>query len=90
MSTTVRIVKTADVLGGDPRLEGTRVGVFEVGSAVRDGGHPPEAVAEEFGIDIEQVAAALQYYDDHPELMDTLRTQRRARRLATEERADDE
>jgi len=35
MSSTVQIVKTPDTLHGKPRLEGTRVGVLEVGELVR-------------------------------------------------------
>lgn len=79
MSTTVRIVKTADVLHGKPRIEGTRVGVFQVGEAVRQQDWSVEEATDQFGLDVPELRAALDYYDDHPELMDTLRTQKRAR-----------
>lgn len=78
MSTTVRIVKTPEVLHGKPRIEGTRVGVFQIGELVRRNGWSIGAVTEEFGLDREQVRAALDYYDDHPELVETLRAQHRA------------
>ncbi|QLH83186.1 DUF433 domain-containing protein [Halosimplex pelagicum] len=80
MSTAVRIVKTADVLHGKPRIEGTRVGVFQIGEAVRRQDWSEGDAAEQFGLDVAQVRAAVEYYDEHPELMDTLRKQKRARR----------
>jgi len=90
MSTTVRIVKTADVLHGKPRIEGTRVGVFQIGESVRRGGWAVDEAATQFDLETAQVRAALDYYDDHPELMDTLRTQKRARRasIAAESRLE--
>jgi len=90
MSSTVRIVKTPDVLHGKPRLDGTRVGVLQVGELVRRNGWAFEAVAEQLDLDIAQVRAATEYYDDHPELMDTLRTQKEARQrsIAAESRSE--
>ena len=84
MSTTVRIVKTPDVLHGKPRLEGTRVGVFTVGELVRHRDWTTADIVEEFDIDDEQARAALAYYDDHPELMETLRAQKNARKESLE------
>jgi uncharacterized protein (DUF433 family) len=86
MSTTVRIVKTPDVLHGKPRIEGTRVGAFEVGHLVRRQGWSVGRVAQEFDLDHEQATAAVEYYDEYPELMETLRTQREAGRRSV--RAD--
>jgi len=90
MSATTRIVTTSDTLHGKPRVEGTRVGVFEIGRRVREGGDAIEAVADRFGLDRAQVEAALDYYDDHPDLMATLRAQHEAglAALADESRAD--
>lgn len=84
MSTTVRIVKSADVLHGKPRIEGTRVGVFQIGELLSEQGWSVDEAAEEFDLDAEQVRAAIEYYDEHPELMDTLRKQRKARRRSVE------
>ena len=78
MSTTVRIVKTPDVLHGKPRIEGTRVGIFQVGELVRRQGWSLDEVAHEFDLDIEEAEAALDYYDGHPELVETLRAQHEA------------
>jgi uncharacterized protein (DUF433 family) len=80
MNIIVRIVKTPDVLHGRPRIEGTRVGVFTLGAAVRE---HDESVKELLGeypdLDREEIKAAIDYYDDHPELMDYIRTQKRLR-----------
>ena len=78
MSTTVRIVKTPDVLHGKPRIEGTRIGVFQLGELVRQQGWSIEDAVHEFDLDHEQVRVALAYYDDHPEVIETLRAQHRA------------
>lgn len=78
MSTTVDIVKTPDVLGGKPRIEGTRVGVFQVGEMVRRGEWSVAAVVGELDLTREQVDAALDYYDDHTDEMETLRARRDA------------
>lgn len=91
MSTTVRIVTTPDVLHGKPRIEGTRVGVLQVGTAVRDQDCSVPEVAEMFGLDGEQVRGALDYYDEHPDLMETLRAQKeaRSRAIRNQSRADE-
>ena len=81
MSTTVRIVKTPDILHGRPRIEGIRVGVFTLGAAIREHGESVEDLLEEYpDLDREEIEAALDYYDDHPELMDYIRTQKRLRK----------
>lgn len=79
MSTTVEIVKTPDVLHGKPRLRGTRIGVFMLGERVRRGGQTIDELREDHPmLSHEQIKVALEYYDDHPELMETLRMQREA------------
>ena len=78
MSTHAGIVKTPAVLGGKPRIEGVRVGVLQVGDCVREVGMDVETVMDELRLSREQVAAALDYYDEHPDEMETLRTQREA------------
>ena len=81
MSTTVWIVRTADVLHGRPRIDGTRVGVYTLGVAARDYGATIEDLVEAYpDLDREEIEAALDYYDDHPELMGYIRTQTRLRK----------
>lgn len=78
MSTTVRIVKTPEILHGKPRIEGTRVGVLQVGDAVREAGWTVEEAIEQFDLERQQIEAALEYYDDNPELIETLHAQQSA------------
>lgn len=85
MSTTVRIVKTPDVLHGKPRIEGTRVGVLQIGTLVREREWSVEDAAAQFDIAASQVRAAVEYYDEHPELMETLQAQEQARQQAIRE-----
>jgi uncharacterized protein (DUF433 family) len=89
MSSTVQIVKTPDVLHGEPRLEGTRIGVLQVGELVREREWELDEVADQLDLDIAQVRAATDYYDEHPELMETLRAQKEARQqsVAAQSRA---
>lgn len=78
MSTTIRIVKTPDVLHGKPRIEGTRIGVFQIGELVRYKEWSIDEITEQFDLDREQAVAAVEYYDEHPELIETLRAQHEA------------
>lgn len=61
MSTTVRFVKTPEVLHGKPRIEGTRVGVFQVGKLVRRCDYSIAEVTGQLDLYREQVRAALEY-----------------------------
>jgi uncharacterized protein (DUF433 family) len=61
-----RIVRDEDVLGGKPRIAGTRLGVLLVKERVEDGGLEPRAVADRYDIDIADVYRALAYYHDNP------------------------
>ena len=72
------IVKTDDVLGGKARLEGRRISVYQIGETYVDVGHSPEEIADQLDISLAAVHAALAYYYDHPEEMDTIREKRGA------------
>ena len=60
---------TADdeMLGGEPRIEGTRIGVRHVVQAVIDGGRPPAYVADQLDISLASVYEALSYYYENIE-----------------------
>lgn len=75
------IVRTDDVLGGDPRIEGTRIGVLHVYELVVEGEHPPADVADQFDVSLGEVYSALAYYHEHPGEM---RNVRRAHEDATD------
>ena len=87
MSTTIRIVKTPDVLHGKPRIEGTRIGVFQIGELVRRQGWDLDEITDEFDLDVTAAEAAIEYYDAHPELIETLRAQHEAGRRTIREQS---
>jgi uncharacterized protein (DUF433 family) len=81
MSKHTEIVKTPEILGGKPRIEGTRIGVRMIVEMVRRGDWTvKEITSDEHFPDLTRdgVEAALAYYDDHPDEMETLRAQREA------------
>jgi uncharacterized protein (DUF433 family) len=79
MSITANIVKTPDVLHGQLCIEGTRVEVFMLGEMISRGEWTAEEVAEEWDeLTREHVAVVLDYYDSHPEEMDSHRREREA------------
>ena len=67
------IVRTGDVLGGAPRIEGTRVGVLYVYELVAEGDHSPIDIADQLDLSLGEVYSALAYYHEHPEEMRELR-----------------
>lgn len=58
------IVKTPDVMGGKPRIAGTRIRVSDVALWHEDGASV-EWMVEQFDLTPGQVYAALSYYHDH-------------------------
>ena len=64
-----RIVRTEDVLHGEPRIEGRRIGVRQIRVLVEESGLPASEVAERFDLRVADVYAALTYYHEHPEEM---------------------
>lgn len=67
------IVRSEEVLGGDPRIEGTRVGVLHVYELVVEGEHAPADVADQLDVSLADVYAALAYYHEHSEEMRSVR-----------------
>jgi uncharacterized protein (DUF433 family) len=79
------IVRTGDVLGGDPRIKGTRVGVLHVYELVVEGEHSPVDVADQLDLSLGDVYSALAYYHEHPdEMQEVRRSQEDARTNLTE------
>ena len=56
-----QIVKTEDVLGGDPRIENHRIGVYQVYQQYVESDKTPEAIATSYDISVAKVHAALAY-----------------------------
>lgn len=71
------IVSTADVMGGEPRLEGRRISVRQIAELVIDGNQAPTAVADQLSISPAAVHRALAYYYDHPDEMAAVRQRHR-------------
>lgn len=57
------IARIDDVLGDEPRLDGTRIGVRHVAALVIEGGgQTPAYTADQFDISLAEVYEALSYY----------------------------
>jgi len=76
-----RIVKTEDVLGGDPRIVGRRISVLFVHERVEGRGLNPQTIADRHDLDVADVYRALAYYHEHPAEMADIQ-QRRDEMLA--------
>lgn len=83
------IVRTEDVLGGDPRIDGRRISVLQVADMVREGEHSPEYVADQLELTLAEVYTALAYYYEHPEEMDAVRERHRELERELDAAADD-
>lgn len=56
------IVHDDEVLGGEPRIEGTRIGVRHVAARVVDGDRSAADVADQLDLSLANVHEALAYY----------------------------
>ena len=56
------IARDDGILGGEPRIEGTRIGVRHVAARVVDSGQPPAHVADQLDSTLAAVYEALSYY----------------------------
>lgn len=61
------IVRDEDVLGGDPRLAGTRIGVMHLYRRYEAGEVPEEIAADYDGVTVADVHHALAYAFDNPD-----------------------
>jgi uncharacterized protein (DUF433 family) len=69
---TIHIVSTEGVLGGKPRIDGTRISVQHIAEHHLQAGWPISEIAEAFNLTFSQIHAALAYYYDHREEIDRL------------------
>jgi uncharacterized protein (DUF433 family) len=58
------IVVDPDILGGRPSIAGHRIGVVHVATWAQQG-MTPRQIAEDYGLSLAEVYAALAYYYDH-------------------------
>lgn len=63
------ITRDTDILGGEPRINGTRIGVRHVAARVIDGDQSPASAADQFNTSLAAIYQALSYYYEHIEDM---------------------
>jgi uncharacterized protein (DUF433 family) len=66
------ITRDEAVLGGEPRIDGTRIGVRHVAARVVDSGRAPAHVADQLDLPLADVYEALSYYYAHIDEMRAL------------------
>jgi uncharacterized protein (DUF433 family) len=65
------IVRSDDILGGEPIIKGTRTPVRAIAELWRQGVLPEEIPTQLPHLTLAQVFDALSYYSDHPDEIDT-------------------
>lgn len=74
---TGTIVETDGVLGGDPRVAGSRIGVLHVVNAYDDSGSILETAASFSGpLSVDEARTALEWAAEHPDAIHRLREER--------------
>ena len=74
-----QIVKTEDILGGDPRIEDHRIGVHQIYQRYVEGNETPEAIATSYDISVAEVHTALAYAFSNPDEMRAIEARNQAR-----------
>lgn len=59
------ITQDKDILGGEPRIDGTRIGVRHIAVRVIDSGQSPALVADQLDVSLADVYESLSYYYAH-------------------------
>lgn len=72
------ITRDEDVLGGEPRIDGTRIGVRHVAARVINSGQSPAHVADQLDLSLAEVYESLSYYYAHIDEMRELETENEA------------
>mgnify|MGYP000297070879 CR=1 FL=1 len=75
-STTEWITSSPTVIDGKPRVKGTRLGVHFLATQVVGDDCSASDVSTRYDIPVAAVEAAVEYYHNHPELMDSIERQR--------------
>lgn len=80
------ITRDDEILGGEPRIAGTRIGVRHVAGRVIEGGRAPAHVADQLDCSLAAVYEALSYYYDN---IDEIREFEQANERAYDRATDD-
>jgi uncharacterized protein (DUF433 family) len=83
------IVRDEGVRAGDPRIEGSRITVFDVKRRVVDNGEDAHVVAGEYDVSLADLYDALSYYDEHRDDLSAQERERAALREKGERRTAD-
>ena len=75
---SLSITHDDDVLGGEPRIDGTRIGVRHVAARVIDSGQTPAHVADQLDVSLANVYESLSYYYAHIDEMRELERENEA------------
>ena len=67
-----------DVLGGEPRIDGSRIGVRHVAARVINTGQPAAHVADQLDVSLADVYESLSYYYAHIDKMRELEAENEA------------
>lgn len=73
------IVRTDDVMDGQPRIEGRRISVVQIAEWILDQGMSPEEVSAEFDLDLADIFRALAFYYDNVDEMQEVKRERQQR-----------
>jgi uncharacterized protein (DUF433 family) len=72
------ITHDKDILGGEPRIDGTRIGVRHIAARVLDSGQSPALVADQLDVSLAAVYESLSYYYAHIDEMRELEQENEA------------
>ncbi len=72
------IIRDENVLGGEPRIDGTRIGVRHIAARVIDSGQSPAHVADQLDVPLADVYESLSYYYSHLDEMRDLEVENEA------------
>jgi uncharacterized protein (DUF433 family) len=86
---TAEIVRTPGTLSGKPRIEGKRIGVLMLGDMIHRGEWTKAEVLDGLDITVDELDAALTYYEAHEEEMDAERARDERAREQTLDREQD-
>lgn len=81
------IVSTPDVLGGQPRIKGTRIGILNIYHWHFEEGMNVEEICENYHVEPEKVEAATRYVKDHPKEIDQIKREHEIAEKASQAQA---
>ncbi|ELZ26514.1 hypothetical protein C475_08812 [Halosimplex carlsbadense 2-9-1] len=81
------IARDADVMDGQPRVRGRRIGVHHVVGQLEAHDGDREQVAHLFNLDVDAVDAAVEYASEHPDVIEQVQQEKRASRDRVREQA---